>query len=368
MHVAHISTVHRALDPRIRNKQIRTLTDAGCKVTFISGDLDAELAEDFRIIRVYPGRSTRFIRMLITAPRAILKAWKVTADVYHFHDPELIPWVWILLIKRRPIVYDIHEDFKSGLRQKGWIPRLLRQPVASILSWLEKVGTLPFDKIIAERYYLERFPKAIEILNYPILQTENNGIAFKADSTQLLYTGNVTSDRGAINIATTLRKSEGLSITTVGHCPANLAKEMRLVAGENAEKLNIVGEKRYVPFTIIKEHYSSRSWLAGLALFPNTPHYRQKELTKFFEYMSVGLPIIASDFPAWRRLIVEQGVGLCVDADNPNAVLSAVDWLRTHPEESKKMAKRGMHLAKTCYNWNKEGERLLNFYATLLQK
>ncbi|MCE7896768.1 MAG: glycosyl transferase, partial [Gammaproteobacteria bacterium PRO8] len=53
-----------------------------------------------------------------------------------------------------------------------------------------------------------------------------------------------------------------------------------------------------MPFSEITKAYLEGGWRWGLALFPDTPHYRDKELTKFFEYMSFRIPIICSDFPA----------------------------------------------------------------------
>ena len=61
-------------------------------------------------------------------------------------------------------------------------------------------------------------------------------------------------------------------------------------------------------------------WLAGLAIFPPNPHYYEKELTKFFEYMGAGLPIVCSDFPAWRTLMAETGAGICVDPQDPESI------------------------------------------------
>src|SRR5690625_6021755 len=57
----------------------------------------------------------------------------------------------------------------------------------------------------------------------------------------------------------------------------------------------------------------SHNWLAGIALFPPTEHYMKKELTKFFEYMNAGLPIICSHFPQWKTFIDKYNCGIAVD-------------------------------------------------------
>jgi glycosyltransferase involved in cell wall biosynthesis len=101
-------------------------------------------------------------------------------------------------------------------------------------------------------------------------------------------------------------------------------------------------------------------------LFPNTEHYREKELTKFFEYMAVGLPIIASDFPVWKRLIEDQGVGICVPPGDNQSIESALNWLKANPGEAQEMGRRGKELARTQYSWESQAARLIDFYEEIL--
>jgi glycosyltransferase involved in cell wall biosynthesis len=130
-------------------------------------------------------------------------------------------------------------------------------------------------------------------------------------------------------------------------------------------QLVIHGAGRYVPFKEITALYRGGGWLAGLALFPDTPHYREKELTKFFEYMAFGLPIVASDFPAWKALIEGHGVGLCVNAGSTGSINAGLIWLREHPDEARAMGERGRTLVRTTFNWEREAARLVEFYQTL---
>jgi glycosyltransferase involved in cell wall biosynthesis len=141
---------------------------------------------------------------------------------------------------------------------------------------------------------------------------------------------------------------------------------MRREAGNAAGRLRLLGDGGYVCFERIVDQYRSGNWLAGLATFPDTAHYREKELTKFFEYMAVGLPIIASDFPAWRRLIEDSGVGLCVDPESPRGAAEAIEWLRRNPTEAMRMGERGRELVRSEYNWEKEGRKLVGFYRSLI--
>ena len=114
-------------------------------------------------------------------------------------------------------------------------------------------------------------------------------------------------------------------------------------------------------FNEIARHYGQGA-LAGLAIFPHNPHYLKKELTKFFEYMAVGLPIIASDFPVWRQLIEDNGVGICVDPENTEAVASSIRYLSANPEIAYKMGQKGKELVATEFNWQNEAVKLFTLY------
>ena len=361
-HVVHISTVHSSMDPRIRLKELRSAAKNGFRTILVTADPAArELGDGVRIERVPASGSGRPGRVLVTAPRAVLRAFGMRADLYHVHDPELIPWAWLLLLKRVPVVYDIHEDYVTSLLQKSYLPVPLRKFAASLVSVLERLATGPFYRIIAERYYERRFPDAFPVLNYPSGELLSEQPAFSENSEKVIYTGTVSEDRGALNLAALAAKRPGLEVLVIGRCPVALSGRMKEAAGRGA-RLMLDGEGRYVPFREIMGHYRRGGLLAGVALFPDTLHYREKELTKFFEYMAAGLPIVASDFPVWKRLIEDNGVGLCVGAGDIDAVSGAIDRLRERPDEAAAMSERGRRLVADRFNWEREGQRLVGYY------
>jgi glycosyltransferase involved in cell wall biosynthesis len=78
--------------------------------------------------------------------------------------------------------------------------------------------------------------------------------------------------------------------------------------------------------------------------------------------MAAGLPVVASDFPLWRKLIASAGCGLIADPLNVEAVAGAVRYLLEHPDEAEAMGRRGADAVRTHYHWEREGQKLLDLY------
>jgi len=105
--------------------------------------------------------------------------------------------------------------------------------------------------------------------------------------------------------------------------------------------------------------------LAGLVLFLPLPNHIDAQPNKMFEYMSAGIPVIASDFPLWQRIIVGNDCGICVDPLNPKAIADAIDFVIGHPDRARRMGENGRHAVYDRFNWSIEENKLLNLYQVL---
>jgi len=107
--------------------------------------------------------------------------------------------------------------------------------------------------------------------------------------------------------------------------------------------------------------------IAGLVLFYPEPNNIASQPNKLFEYMSAGLPVIASDFPLWREIIDGAGCGLLVDPLDVKAIAEAIQWMLEHPDQAEEMGKRGQKAIMEKYNWTIEEEKLLGLYKGLVE-
>jgi glycosyltransferase involved in cell wall biosynthesis len=86
---------------------------------------------------------------------------------------------------------------------------------------------------------------------------------------------------------------------------------------------------------------------------------------KMFEYMAAGLPVVASDFPLWRKIIKSAECGLLTDPLNPAAIAEALVWLLRHPARAAQMGRNGRRAVAENYNWERESGSLIATYGEL---
>ncbi|WP_117168488.1 glycosyltransferase [Paraliobacillus sediminis] len=368
--VAHITTVHHPLDTRIFYKQCVYMADAGFDVSLITShfkNIDKSVFYENKIkhfqLRKYKNRFHRIIQGLYDAYKV---AKNLKSDIYHIHDPELLIITPFLRKTGAKVIYDMHEDYYTSILQKKYIFKPLRKIIAKVFSYIENFLIRKNNLIIAEKYYKEKHTKGIEILNYPLISFTPLEYSYSHTSKKILYTGNVTEDRGAFIHAKIPELLDEIEVYYVGKCSSTVADKINYLSS-NSNRIKIKGIDSYIPRKEIDKEYYQNNWLAGLAIFPPTEHYAKKELTKFFEYMLAGIPIIVSDFPIWREFIEKYRCGIVVEYNDSEQIKDAIRYLMNNPVKGMEMAENGRNAVLYELNWENEAKKLINFYKRILR-
>jgi glycosyltransferase involved in cell wall biosynthesis len=307
--------------------------------------------------------------MTITVARVFHKALHLRADLYHFHDPELMPVGLLLkLITRKKIVYDVHEDYSTQTLSKEYMPRLLRKSIAQAIRMLEYLFSHCFDGIIAATDdILSNFSfhkRAISVKNFPMMSLFTNIKKKKSDHFfRVVYAGIIAEIRGTSQIIRAMHHISSDRKAKLILCgrfsPRDYEWEIKKLKGY--EKVENYG---WVEPHAVPELLSIAD--VGLVCLPPLPNYISSLPIKIFEYMAAGIPVIASDFPLWREIIDGAGCGLLVDPLDPKAISEAIIYIFEHPKEAEEMGKRGGKAIEEQYNWQNEEKKLLHLYERLL--
>lgn len=364
--VVHITTVHSWQDPRIFLKECRSLAKNGYEVHLITPDGIDEIRDGVHIHKLKYQPANRFLRFLKAPANIFEQALSLEPNIIHFHDPELIPAALKINNKNDAVsvIHDIHEDNITAIEQREYLPAFIKPLVKKVVQYYENRASKELYTIIAEKYYEKRFPEAVPILNYLDLGWIEEKNFEEERYPGIIYTGNVREERGALNHAKILSYTEDVELWNIGRCTSALYHKMETAAGSGKDRLIVEGLDEYVPFNTIIEKYKSRNWLAGLAIFPYSEHVKEKQLTKFFEYMAAGIPIIYSNFKAWRELLDPLDVGIAVDPDNEKEIDNAVKLLKSDHDLWKRKSLNGQNKVDH-FSWDEEENVLINFYESL---
>jgi len=367
--ICHVTSVHPLDDVRIVRKEVRSLVEAGYDVWVVGteGRVDRSVRARFATVPIQ--HRNRLQRISVHAARVVRTALSIRADLYHLHDPELLPWISVLKQKGAKVVYDAHEDVAAQTLSKEYIHASLRSITSRVIGSVERRLAWKCDAVVAANAAIERrfaaHPRVVLVRNMPRCQ---EFVLSKCGydgsrKTTVAYLGGISAIRGIWQLLEALRELGGrIRLELMGEF-------------ETAELFNRC--RKHDGWAFVSYH----GWVdrltavrilcqctAGLVTYLPQPNHVEAGPNKLFEYMAAGLPVIASDFPAWRELLGEVGCALFVDPRDPRGIANAIQWLLDHPVEAEAMGRRGQEAIVEHFNWENEARALLELYRELLHE
>jgi glycosyltransferase involved in cell wall biosynthesis len=320
-----------------------------------------------------PGRRLAAVQRLLSYAEYVVKAFghalAARADLYVAHDlPPLLPTVLAAKIRRKPVVYHAHEL---------WSETHARVPFARFWRLIDRALVPLCDEVVTpeenrSRIYREEFGARRQPLTVrncppyrsPIASTrlrdelERRGIAF---ATVVLYQGLIDSMRCIEEMAEATRYfDEGIVLVIIGGGWGKWADAPSRLAGyERIVLLPRVAYEDLPPYTASAD--------IGILFYRNdcrNNYYCAPN--KLFEYMMMGLPVIAANYPGMQALVEGEAVGLCVNPEDPNEIAGAVNRMAADPEARRTIRANGLRLSMERYNWENEFRPLVERYRALL--
>lgn len=364
--VCHLSTVHQRRDVRIVYKECLSLIKEGYKVFLVIADGKKDEVFNGLNICGTPKYKHRITRMLFSPLQIIIKAMSIKADVYHFHDMELLPVSLILKAMGHKVIYDVHDNLPKQIMGKHYIAAPLRRLLAGIINQIEaKLSPFMSAIVTADKNKELRFSQYHStvrcLYNYPLiseLQYHNSDVR---DSKTICYIGGITKIRGIIQLLDSIMNIDVTLILAGAFEPPELYDECKKhVSWTKVDYRGFLGRKDVADVL-------SKSCIGMGTLLPNE-NYLDSLPIKMFEYMSAGIPVIISNFPDWKAIIDHYSCGVCVDPLSVSQITEAITLLLNNNELRNQMGQRGREAVLNELNWGSQEQVLAKLYKEILTK
>lgn len=341
-----MTTVHWPDDTRIRERLIRTLSSE-FRVLYAARSPGPTDAEGLQYLELKSGRLSRnwsAIRM------ALSNHW----DVLVVHDPELLVCaVLARMRRRRPVVFDVHEDIPASVYTRSWVPRTARRPLSllmrAVLRLVEPALTISLAEPGYQRLFARphpTFPNHPDTTNYPEASVDSHR--------SVIYLGDVTFGRG-VDVAVAACSSLGVPLRLVGR----VTPETEALLGMGSTLGDDLTFYGLTPNQEALDLVAGSS--VGLAPLRDLPNYRHSQPTKILEYLAVGIPVVATDLPGTRELVAGLDAVFLVESGDVDALADGIAKART--PDMARVARAQAPSIRARFRW--PAEQVLDFYRVL---
>ncbi|MGD9568066.1 MAG: glycosyltransferase [Sedimentibacter sp.] len=362
--ICHITSAHSRYDGRIFKKECVSLASRGYSVSLIVNDANPdEFKEGVQIISTKIKPKNRIERFINTKKAIYTKSLEVNADIFHLHDPDLIPIGLKLKKIGKKVVFDSHEDIPSQIMEKEYIPSCIRGIISKIYAIYEKYCFRKFDTLISvtpkvvDRLKLIN-PSTYMITNYPII--EGQYIENNKKSRNICFAGAINEDWKHENIINAISKIEEIKYILAGQGSDNYINTLKSNASWGKvdyrgkitkEEVNEIYREAFIGIAL---HYSYQ--MAGEGSLGNT---------KIFEFMEAGLPLICSDYKLWKHIVEKHNCGFAINPNSIEEIRNTIEYLFNNPNVATEMGKNGRSAVIQEYNWKTQEVMLYKVYDNL---
>lgn len=367
--VVHLTSAHPATDTRILHRECASLARMGYETVLIAPAEGDEVREGVQI-RAIARPHVRWRRMLGATSQVYRKALAEQADVYHFHDPELIPVGLLLKRAGKRVIYDVHEYY-SEILSLGFPTWLQGTARVFLHRALEFGPSRWFDHLVFPTESLRdeyaSAANATALYNYPSLA---NGIPEPLPELEkrydVVFMGAVSPFRMAVMLEVAQRLAKprpalrwlflGIPQATIDWVVEHYDKGFL--------EAHVVMKTR-VPFEQVLQHLAASR--VGYNYHPMQRRFRIAIPMKVYEYMLAGLPVVTSAFPELARVLVSGQDVIFPASDAPADHAEALADLLDRPEEAARLGRAGHDAILERLNWEaSEVPKLKALYARVL--
>lgn len=359
--VIHLTTAHFMDDARIFNRECRSIA----RLPMISikiaahGDVDPQAGIEMISFGLKP--TNRLIRVLRSQYIGIRMITRNNPSIWHFHDPELLLIAAILIMFRKRVIWDAHEDyflqFDPKINYRSYLPPFLRRSISFVVITLLKYVERNCYAVIAATDTIARTysNKRTVVVGNEAIVAEFEGCQPKFETKRLLFIGPTTDAQSYFEVIDAVATIKNVTLALIGKEPSLESWNY----GRNAlgARIEYLGWKNRSELAL----EISNSTL-GLITYNNNQINATNSPNKLFEFSAAGLPCIATPTlsnSVWAK--ESQGAVLAKGFSSKELAL-AINIAISDKDEWLNMSLNLRNWSKTHGNWSKSEQKLLNVY------
>lgn len=310
---------------------------------------------------------------------SLVKLIREKANIYHAHDLDTLFICFLAaFFNKSKLIYDSHELFLEMQQSEFagvWWKSLAGKFLIPIWRIVEKFCAQRADYVITvnesiKQILLKRLGvKRIEVLmNCAPASAVKRGRKFHeefslpGDAKVVLYQGGIMWRRALKQL-----------VDAVEYFPEDT---YLILMGDGTDKKDLMS---YASSKVFKDRiefmdkvslevlptYTASADLGVVSLLNTSLNNYYGLPNKLFEYMAAVVPVVASDFPEIRKIVIGEGVGACFNPEDPRDIARAIEQVLSDKSKLNKMRENTRRAAKEKYNWEIEEKKLLKLYRNL---
>ena len=374
LRVAIVTSIHPDFDFRVW-RYASSLARSGCHVHLVCPwNIQNNTIVDGVYLHTFSRVHKRILRPLLVPLRVMRTLLSILdkIDVIHFQDMDILPWM-ALMAPRKPVIYDVHENYADDMLIRDWIPWFLRRPLYLIVKLSHVIFPLIIKNVVLVAPYQENEFKnkrlnKIHMVNFASIQLLNDFQDNYLDRNDLvIFTGSHYDENGSLlllDIATEIEKRGVLVEIAVTDRFSSVTYRNRFEAEVKKRGLTCLQIIECVPSYRIMSILNE----ATIAILPilGGPRSIKGIPTRLFEFMAAGLPIVASDVGYQADVLRREANGLLACPEHPSTFVDAIERLLDDKTYAKRLGENGQRAFVERYSWESQIPTLLKFYTNIL--
>ena len=371
MKICHVTSAHPEEDGRIFRRGCVSAAQNGYETYLVQRGKTYD-KDGVHIIGIgIPRKNGRIYRMTSFAREAYYAARELNCDLYHLHDPELLPYARKLHRAGKAVVFDSHENYVEQIRNKTYLPSLIARTLSMLYDKYSKKVFQEIDGLTypgndsQESVYHGLCKRVVSTDNLPWLSEfyEKYNEEVQREPRTACYIGGLNKARGITQIIKACSMA-GCKLYLAGEFESEEYKKTLEEMKEYScvEYLGMIG--REAVFELL-----SKVSLGICLLLEVGQYYKMQNLpTKVYEYMSMSLPVLLNDSLYNKKINKELKLGYCVDPMDVEKCSKAIRDMLDNPKLCKEFGENGRAAIRNRFCWDIEQEKLITLYKDILSE